>query len=126
MQVASSADGGVPLAVSAPDSTAAALSAQLAAAVEAEVGALEGTQLPAMFDSTEERLVVIALPDGSTQRITPHELRRRCRSPSNQPDQLPAELAPLDFVPMGNYAVSVMWSDGHQSLLPYTSFIEGL
>ena len=53
------------------------------------------------------------------------ELRRRCCSPSNRPDALPAELTPLDLVPMGNYAVSVRWSDGHQSLLPYRSFVEG-
>jgi hypothetical protein len=125
-EIASSADGGVPLVVSTPDGPAAALYAQLAAAVETEVTGLVGKQLPAMFFSTEEQMVVIAVPDGSTQRIAPHDLRRRCRSPSNRPDQLPTELAPLDFVPMGNYAVSVMWSDGHQSLLPYSSFIDGL
>ena len=125
-EIASSADGGVPLVVSTPDGPAAALYAQLAAAVETEVTGLEGKRLPAMFFSTEEQMVVIAVPDGSTQRIAPHDLRRRCRSPSNRPDQLPAKLAPLDFVPMGNYAVSVMWSDGHQSLLPYSSFVDGL
>ena len=53
------------------------------------------------------------------------QLRRRCCSPSNRPDELPADLTPLDLVPMGNYAVSVGWSDGHQSLLPYRSFVEG-
>ena len=54
-----------------------------------------------------------------------HELRKACRSPSNDLDNLPAELYPLDSVPMGNYALSVRWSDGHQSLLPYRSFIDG-
>ena len=44
---------------------------------------------------------------------------------ANRPDELPAALAPLDVVPMGNYAVSISWSDGHQSLLPYRSFVEG-
>ena len=51
--------------------------------------------------------------------------RRACRSPSNDPDNLPDDLSLLDSVPMGNYAISVRWSDGHQSLLPYRSFIEG-
>ena len=68
--------------------------------------------------------MLIALPDGTQQSITPHELRRQCRSPSNTPEDLPADLSPLDFVTMGNYAVSVRWSDGHQSLLPYSSFIQ--
>jgi len=124
-EVASSADGGVPLVVSAPEGAAAQLYTELADAVDVEVRALEGRVLPTMFFSFDEKVVVIALPDGSTQRIGAHDLRRRCRSPSNVVDGLPDDLAPLDFVPMGNYAVSVMWSDGHQSLLPYASFIEG-
>ena len=62
------------------------------------------------------------------QSIDPYALRRQCRSPSNRPDELPDGLAPLDFVPMGNYAVSVRWNDGHQSFIlhiPYASFVEG-
>ena len=55
----------------------------------------------------------------------PHELRKACRSPSNDPDNLPSDLYPIDSVPMGNYAISVRWSDGHQSLIPYSSFIVG-
>jgi len=125
-EVASSADGGVPLVVSAPSAAAAVLYEKLATAVDAEVTSLEGRVLPQLFYSQEEGQVIVATPDGSIQRITPHDLRRRCRSPSNTPDALPDALVPLDFVPMGNYAVSVVWSDGHQSLLPYASFIDGL
>ena len=88
------------------------------------MGALDGLTLPAMMYSAAEGTVLIMLPDGSQQTIAPAELRRRCRSPSNTPDRLPDDLAPRSFVPMGNYAVSVVWSDGHQSLLPYASFIE--
>ena len=36
--------------------------------------------------------------------------------------------AAVDFVPMGNYAVSVRWNAGHQSFIlhiPYASFVEG-
>jgi len=73
-----------------------------------------------------ERRIVIALADGTQQSITPLELRRLCRSPANRPDALPADVEPLDFVPTGNYAVSVRWSDGHQSLLPYASFVRGV
>ena len=123
--VAASADGGVPLVVSAPTSEAAALYADLAAAVDMEVSALATRVLPRVLYSSEEQQVLIALPNGTTQSIRPHELRRLCRSPSNDPTNLPADLAMLDAVPMGNYAISVRWSDGHQSLLPYASFIEG-
>ena len=125
-EVASSADGGVPLVVDAPDGTAAAVYADLAAAVDEEVSSLATLQLPKILYASEEQEVLIMRPgaDG-VQKLTPAALRRCCRSPTNDPDNLPADLAPLDFVPMGNYAVSVRWSDGHQSLLPYASFVDG-
>ena len=124
-QVASSADDGVPLVVATPDSTAATVYKDLATAVDLEVGRLGERQLPQIMFSSEEQRILIAISDGSMQTISPLELRRRCRSPSNTPDQLPQDLAPLDFAPMGNYAVSVRWSDGHESLIPYESFVEG-
>ena len=92
-----------------------------------EVGALEGALVrPQLRYSAADGTVQVTLPGGAPpQAIDARELRRRCRSPSNRPDELPADLVPLDMVPMGNYAVSVGWSDGHQSLLPYRSFVEG-
>jgi len=68
---------------------------------------------------------MIALAGGEVQSISPHELRRLCRSPSNDVGSLPDDLMPVDCMPMGNYAVSVRWSDGHQSLIPYASFVDG-
>ena len=123
--VAASADGGVPLVVGAPESDAASVYAELAAAVHSEVSALDTLELPQVMYSEEQKQVLIALPDGSTQSLAPQELRRACRSPSNDPDNLPEDLFPLDCLPMGNYAISVRWSDGHQSLLPYASFVQG-
>jgi Mrp family chromosome partitioning ATPase len=100
--VAASADDGIPLYVSLPESDAASTYDALASAVDAEVSALEGLVLPQIMYLQDENRIATMLPDGSSQSISPLELRRRCRSPSNNPDALPDDLAPLDFVPMGN------------------------
>ena len=63
--------------------------------------------------------------EAAEQRIAPADLRRRCRSPANQPEAIPDDIYPLDIVPTGNYAVSIRWSDNHMSLLPYASFVDG-
>jgi len=124
-EIASSADDGVPLVVTEPAGDAALVYAQIADAVQREVRALRSTVLPQCLYLSESNTVEIRCEDGEHQSITPIALRKLCRSPSNRPDELPADLYPVDLVPMGNYALSVRWSDGHQSLLPYASFVEG-
>ena len=124
-EVASSADGGVPLVVSEPDGEAGSLYASLAEAVDAEVSALATLQLPSILYLRDQQCIKVLSTGGAEQSITPIELRQKCRSPTNTPDNLPEDLEPIDFVPMGNYAVSVRWSDGHQSLMPYASFVDG-
>ena len=123
--LAASADDGVPFVLTRPADAASEIYRQLAAAVEREVEALPGVVLPQLFYLKAEKTILVGRP-GSTepQRIRPAELRALCRSPTNRPDHLPDDLEPLDFVPCGNYAVSVRWSDGHQSMLPYASFVE--
>ena len=32
---------------------------------------------------------------------------------------------PTSLVPLGKYALSIVWSDGHQSLMPYRAFVDG-
>lgn len=123
--IAASADNGVPFVISSPATEAAEAYRKLAAAVQREVEGLPEVVLPQLFYLSAERTILIGRPDGmEPQRITPLALRKLCRSPSNKPDALPDDLEPLDFQPIGNYAVSVRWSDGHQSLLPYASFLE--
>ena len=51
--------------------------------------------------SSEDNQILIACADGTTQTITPVGLRQLCRSPSNDPSQLPSDLAPLNFMSMG-------------------------
>ena len=111
--------------VSQPDGDASRAYAQLADAVIRELDALRAVAKPTCMYSSEQQLVLVLLPGGGIQTIDSYALRRLCRSPSNRPDDLPPNLAPLEFAPLGNYAMSVRWSDGHQSLLPYRSFVEG-
>eukprot|EP00964_Phaeocystis_antarctica_P050174 scaffold29084_cov60-Phaeocystis_antarctica.AAC.4 len=124
-ELARSADTGVPLVVSQPDGDASRAYAQLADAVIRELDALRAVAKPTCMYSSEQQQVLVLLPGGGIQTIDSYALRRLCRSPSNRPDDLPPNLAPLEFAPLGNYAMSVRWSDGHQSLLPYRSFVEG-
>ncbi len=76
------------------------------------------------------RGVVVTWPDGREQDIDPATLRRRCQcarcvdEQTGQPLLDPAAVAddiyPTDLHPMGNYAVAVHWSDGHDaSIYPY-------
>ncbi len=57
--------------------------------------------------------------------LNTHTRHKRSRSPANDPNRIPANLAPKDMVPLGKYALSIIWSDGHQSLMPYRAFVEG-
>ena len=37
--------------------------------------------------------------------------------------KIPADINPVDILPLGNYAVGITWSDGHASgIYPYTMF----
>ena len=125
-EVAASADGGVPLVVSEPTGEASTAYAEIADAVRREVRALGTVALPALaYLAAEHAIVILRQGAGTEQRIAPADLRRRCRSPANQPEAIPDDIYPLDIVPTGNYAVSIRWSDNHMSLLPYASFVDG-
>jgi len=116
---------GVPHVVSEPSSIAAELFRELAAAVEREIfknelSARSQAQTTVHFDAAANE--VVATIGGERFGLAPLALRRKCRSPVNDPERCPLDLAPVEIEPMGNYAVSIVWSDGHQSLFPYATF----
>jgi DUF971 family protein len=45
--------------------------------------------------------------------------------PILKPEDVSEEIWPVEIAPIGNYAVAIDWSDGHKSLFPYRSFVEG-
>ena len=121
--IARQGDAGVPLVKAYPESAAAGLFSQLAKAVVSEVDTLkeQGDAMPQLaFDRATNEFIV-----NGSQRLTAVALRRLCRSPANNPEAIPPGIAPTDWVPLGRYAVSINWSDGHQSLMPYRSFVDG-
>lgn len=121
--VAAQGDSGTPYVVAYPDSEVAKKFGELADAVVQEVMSIkkEGAAPPSIVFNPNSREFII----NGKQRMPPAELRSLCRSPANDPSRLPPDLAPRDMVPLGKYAISIIWSDGHQSLMPYRAFVEG-
>lgn len=76
---------------------------------------------------------IIAVYNGETETVNPRTLRLACRcaacideetgkvNPGRMP--VPQDVKPTKISKTGNYAASVAWSDGHQSLYPYKSFL---
>lgn len=129
-------DAGRPLVLDAPDHPVAEIFRQLATATTAEIDALRtssaGTPTLRLVIG---RGIVVTWPDGREQDIEPASLRRACRCalcveettgrPLLDPAQVPDDIYPADIHPMGNYAVGIQWSDGHQSsIYPYDLITE--
>jgi len=61
-----------------------------------------------------------------TLRFPPQDLRKKCRCAAciqDPPTNIPPTLVPIAVSRTGNYALSIVWSDGHQSLLPFKALI---
>jgi Mrp family chromosome partitioning ATPase/DUF971 family protein len=124
-------DLGKPMVLAEPQSPAAALYRSIAESVIREVGRLrEGAiQIPRLAFSPD-RGIVVTLPNGRESAIRPAALRRKCRCALcveefsgrqiAKPEAIPDDVFPTSMQPMGNYAVAVVWSDGHSSsIFPY-------
>ncbi len=124
-------DAGTPLALEEPDHPVAALFRDIAESTITEIRRLsEGGAGAPQMRFVIGRGLVATWPDGREQDIAPADLRRRCRCAHCveemtgkqllDPASVPDDIYPTEIHPMGNYAVAINWSDGHNSsIYPY-------
>ncbi len=129
-------DAGTPLVLEQPDHPVAQTFREIAEATVTEIGRIrEGAVGMPEMRFVIGRGIVATWPDGREQDIDPAELRRRCRCAHCieemtgqqilDPSSVPEDIYPTEIHPMGNYAVAVNWSDGHNSsIYPYDLIAE--
>lgn len=80
---------------------------------------------PEAIDVTEKGEIQILWPGGPEVTIPPIRLRDFCPCAGCveegtgrkiiDPATIPADVRPLQIVPVGNYAIQIYWSDGHST-----------
>ncbi len=124
-------DSGTPVVLADRDGAAARLYGEIAAAVVREVAKLQhgGAARPKVSFGADNG-IQLTLASGEVRRCSPAAVRRACRcagcieefsgKPLLDPDSVPETVYPRAITPMGNYAVAIAWSDGHNSsIYPY-------
>lgn len=99
--------------VSMTDQVARALGARTAGTQTVPVAVIDSTQIKVTWD------------DGSTTSVSAASLRAACQcancvdeysgAPLLDPQDIPLDIHALEIQPIGHYAVSIKWSDGHDS-----------
>lgn len=130
-------DNGVPYVQAHPDSLIAEEYKKMASSVVREVAKIKhgGRRTPEVHFDEESGFIVIKKPNSEdVQRVWPAALRRQCRCAlcvdemtgrvRLNPDDVPETITPKSMSPVGNYALSISWSDGHPSLYPYSRFVD--
>ncbi|HMP74971.1 MAG TPA: P-loop NTPase [Kiritimatiellia bacterium] len=129
-------DSGTPVVLADRDSATAKLYGEIAGAVVREVAKIEhgGLARPKVAFSADEG-IVLTLASGEKRVCAPAEVRRACRcahcieefsgKPILNPASVPDNVYPRNLTPMGNYAVAISWSDGHNSsIYPYDQLLK--
>lgn len=126
-------DLGSPTVLVLPDShPVTKLYSTLASNIITELNKLEkdGSQPPHVRYETGSSLVIIRLADGKEKKIKAFELRAKCNcalcvdeftgKQLSDKKKINEDVFPYKIEPKGNYAVAIVWSDGHRSsIYPY-------
>ncbi len=127
-EISAHSDGGDPVALSKDPALASVVEAyaSVASMVVTETARLaeakteHGAIAPKVATADGGSTVVVTRPGGAEARVEAVALRRACRSAGNRnPESVDEGVVPVTITPRGNYAVSVAWSDGHNSIYPY-------
>lgn len=123
--VSAAGDSGVPF-VTAGESTAAIEEVdKLAAAVIEEVRKLRsGKRRPVVTYDERAKALRVELDSGEVFGVDPKVLRLRDKR-AGGPTAPPKDVKPAEIKDMGNYAVSIRWSDGVVQVTPHRQLLEG-
>jgi MinD-like ATPase involved in chromosome partitioning or flagellar assembly/DUF971 family protein len=126
-EVSTSGDSGIPHVLKYPDSNIAEIMSELAEGVVKEVARLSkvvSTVAPLAVDRATNEIIF-----EGTSRMSAKSLRLDCKCAVCVEEftgrklvtaaSVAADLKPLSTAPIGRYAISVDWSDGHKSLYPF-------
>ena len=126
-EVSTSGDSGIPHVIKHPDSNIAEIMTQLAEGVVKEVARLSKivqSVAPLAVDRVTNELIF-----EGTSRIPAKNLRLDCKCAVCVEEftgrrlvtsaTVAGDVKPLSTAPIGRYAISVDWSDGHKSLYPF-------
>ncbi len=135
-EISELSDAGKPIVLEKPEHPVSRRVFELSEAVVREVSRIKyGAAAPPKVSFVIGRGIVVQWPSGKEQEIHPADLRRQCRcahcinemtgEPRLDPSSVNDEVYPTHIEPMGNYAVTISWSDGHNtSIYPYDMLLE--
>ena len=118
-------DAGTPFVLSLPSSVPIVeLYDEIAQRVDQEIQTIKPNKKEVSYDPTTSRVVITS--DGQTENsIDPYELRVKCKCAGCidevdgrqilKVEKVPKDVYPTNMMKKGNYAVAVVWSDGHRS-----------
>lgn len=89
-----------------------------------------GNQVPHVRYETGKSMVIVRKPDGEEKKMAPKHLREKCKCAMCvdeftgvqilKPNKILESVFPVKIEKKGNYAVAIIWSDGHNSsIYPY-------
>jgi len=104
--------------------------------IQREIGKRRANTLPSPEVHIKENELIIDWKDGKFSEISLANLRRACRcaycvdeltgEPLLKPEEVPEDIKIEEIQPLGHYAVSIFWSDGHTSSIYPWDFLKNL
>ncbi len=128
-------DQGTPLVMEQPGCDVARCYQAIVDAVVRQISAhrFGGREKPTV-SSDPDHGIVVSLDGEKECTIHPAALRRRCRCAECvdemtggqilKPEDVGDDVNPKSIERLGNYAVTISWSDGHSSVFPFTTLLE--
>jgi len=130
-EISKHSDEGTPAILAVPNGQVAKIYSEIGDAVVREVSRLKfGAVDKPRVMYTPGIGIVVTMADGGERTVKPADLRRKCKcalcieefsgKPLLRPEEVADNVYPKSMQPMGNYAVAIQWSDGHNSsIYPY-------